>query len=197
LVETTPLVLGILGSPRARSNTGVLLARVLAGAQGAGARSQLVNLRELSYTSCRHCGGCERTGRCVVRDDATIIYETVLAAQHLVLASPIHFAGVSAEMKTMIDRGQCCWVATYRLKRPVSTVRGERRGVFVATCGGSDTRVFEYAKPTVRAFLNSTGFRYWGELFEADTDHTPPVSGRANLLARAEELGRSLLESHP
>jgi hypothetical protein len=218
LAESRPLVVGILGSPRARSNTGVLLARVLAGAEAAGAVTQVINLHEMSYTSCRHCGGCDRSGRCVVRDDAYTIYESIRAAQHLVLGSPIHFAGVSGEMKMMIDRAQCCWVATYRLKRPVSTVTGERRGVFVATCGGAGApparrvpgpggapdrpraragkggRVFEYAKPTVLALFKSTGFRYWGELFEADTDHAPPVSERANVLARAEELGRSLLE---
>jgi hypothetical protein len=206
LAEIRPLVLGILGSPRARSNTGVLLARVLAGAEAAGAVTQVINLHEMSYTSCRHCGGCDRSGRCVVRDDAYTIYESIRAAQHLVLGSPIHFAAISGEMKMMIDRAQCCWVATYRLKQPVSTVTGERRGVFVATCGGAGApparraragkggRVFEYAKPTVLAFFNSTGFRYWGELFEADTDRPPPVSERGDVLARAEELGRSLSE---
>jgi multimeric flavodoxin WrbA len=186
------LILGILGSPRARSNTGVLLERVLAGAAAAGAQTELMVLRKLGYESCRHCGGCDRTGQCVVQDDMQQVYPKLRAAQHLVLASPIHFAGVCAETKAMIDRTQALWVAKYRLRAPVSDVKGERRGVFVATCGGDDTRVFEWARPTVRAFFNSTGFRYWGELFAARTDQPPPVSNRPDVLAGAEELGGRL-----
>jgi len=188
-----PRLLALLGSPRARSNTGVLLARILAGASAAGAHTDLVHLRGLEYASCRHCGGCDKTGRCVVQDDIQQLYPKLDAAQHLVLASPVHFSGVSGETKAMIDRAQCCWIAKYRLKRPLSQVTGVRRGLFVATCGGRDTRVFEWARHTVKAFFNSTGFQYWGELFEAATDRPPPVDKRVEALAKAEELGRKLV----
>jgi len=188
------LVLGILGSPRPRSSTGVLLERVLAGAAAAGAETELIALRRLKYSSCRHCGGCDTTGQCVVQDDMQTIYPKLRAAHHVVLASPIQFSGVSGEMKAMIDRAQCCWVATYRLKQPVADAAGERRGVFVASCGGRDTRVFDWATHTVKAFLNSTGFTYWGEFFEAKTDGAPPVGERTERLAEAEELGRRMLK---
>jgi len=193
--QKPPRVLGIHGSPRRESNTELLVARVLAGAAEAGAETALISLRDLRFSSCRHCGGCDRTGRCVVRDDMQAVYAKLRAASHLVLGSPIQFAGVSGETKAMIDRGQCCWVGKYRLKQAVSEVTRERRGVFVATCGGRDTRVFEQAKPTVRAFFNSTGFRQWGELFEPDTDGPPPVAERADTLAKAQALGRRLLEA--
>jgi len=186
-------VLGILGSPRRRSNTGVLLERVLAGAAAAGARTELIRLRELKFESCRHCGGCDQTGRCVVQDDMQGLYPRLRAAQHLALASPIHFSGVSGQTKAMIDRAQCCWVEGYRLKRPVSDVEGERRGLFVATCGGGDTRAFDWAKHTVKAFFHSTGFRYWGELFEANSDGPPAMAERDEVLARAEEVGGRLV----
>ncbi len=194
-----PLVLGILGSPRERSHTGILLERVLAGAAAAGARSparaktELIRLRELRFESCRHCGGCESTGRCVVQDDMQQVYPKLREAQHLVLASPIQFSGVSGEMKALIDRAQCCWVEKYRLKRAVSEAEGERRGLFVATCGGKEARVFEWAKHTVAAFFNSTGFRYWDELFEARTDAAPPMTEREMLLEEAEALGRKIV----
>jgi putative NADPH-quinone reductase len=190
-----PYVLGILGSPRKDSNTGVLLERVLAGAAEAGARTELVALRALSFRSCLHCGGCDRTGYCVVQDDLQSVFPKLRAAQHLALASPIQFSGVSGEMKALIDRAQCFWVAKYRLKQAVSEVPGERRGLFIATCGGPDLRVFEWAKPTVRAFLNSTGFRYWEELLEPSTDALPPVAERRDILAKAGELGRGIVNT--
>ena len=188
-----PFVLGILGSPRERSHTGILLERVLAGAAAAGAETEVVRLRELSFESCRHCRGCEATGRCVVQDDMQQVYAKLREAQHLVLASPIQFSGVSGETKALIDRVQCCWVEKYRLKRAVSEAGGERRGLFVATCGGKDARVFEWARHTVAAFFNSTAFRYWGELFEASTDAAPPVTEREMLGEEAEALCRKLV----
>jgi len=186
-------VLGLLGSPRPRSTTGVLLERVLAGAAAAGARTELISLRGLDYSSCRHCGGCDKTGRCVVPDAIQDVHAKLRAAHHLVLASPIQFSGVSGETKAMIDRAQAFWVATYRLKQPVSEVSGERRGLFLATCGGDDERVFDWAKHTVKAFFNSTGFRYWEELLEPNTDKPPPMSERADVLAKAEALGRRIV----
>jgi len=192
-IPTRPLVLGILGSPRAQSNTGVLLARLLAGAEAAGAETRLVSLRDLTFCSCRHCGGCERTGRCVVLDDMLTLYQDIRAAQHLVLASPIQFSGVSAELKAMIDRAQALWMMKHRLKQPVTEVTGPRRGLFIATCGGQDTRLFGYAAHPVKAFFITAEFLYWGELFEANTDAPPPVAARRELLARAEAMGRDLV----
>ncbi len=189
-----PLVLGLLGSPRRKSNTAVLLAGVLKGAAAAGAEVETISLRELKFSSCLHCRGCDKEGRCVVRDDWQIIYPKIRAARHLVLASPIQFSGVSGQMKSMIDRGQCFWVEKYRLKRPVSEMEGERRGVFAATCGGRDERVFKWAKHTVKAFFNSAGFCYWEEILEAETDAAPPIGERADVLAKAEALGRRMVE---
>jgi NAD(P)H-dependent FMN reductase len=190
-------VVALLGSPRVRSNTRLLVERVLAGAAAAGAETELIDLRQVEPASCRHCGGCDKTGRCVVQDGVQEVHAKIRQANHLVLGSPIHFSGVSGQMKSMIDRGQAFWVEKYRLKRPVSEVPGERRGLFVATCGGDDRRVFEWAKHTVLAYFNSTGFRYWGELFEANTDRPPPMSERADVLAKAEALGRRMIEAGP
>jgi hypothetical protein len=94
----------------------------------------------------------------------------------------------------MVDRMQCCWVEKYRLRRTPSDVAGQRRGLFIATCGGKDARVFDWAAHTVKAFLNSAGFGYWGEMFEPETDKEPSVAERKELLERAQALGRRLVE---
>ncbi len=189
-----PRVLGLLGSPRAKSNTGLLLDRILAGAEAEGAAIERVDLRTLSGGSCRHCHGCRDSGQCVVQDDVQQVYQRIRAAQHLVLASPIHFAGVTGEMKCFIDRAQQLWVENYRLERRPTEVAEPRRGIFVATCGGSDTRVFGWAEHTVKSFFNSAAFSYWGTLFEANTDTPPPLAERAEVLARGEALGHALMQ---
>jgi hypothetical protein len=49
-------------------------------------------------------------------------------------------------------------------------------------------------KHTVKAFFSSADFCYWEELFEAETDAAPPIGGRADILAKAEALGRRMVE---
>lgn len=166
---------------------------MLAGAEQAGAETQTMALRTLTFSFCRHCGGCDKTGKCVVQDDLLPLYDTIRAAQHLVIASPVQFAGVSGETKAMIDRAQALWMAKYHLHLPVTTVAGPRRGIFLATCGGPDTRLLAWASHPVKALFASADFIYWGELFEANTDAPPPVAERKELLARAEALGRDLV----
>ncbi len=53
--------------------------------------------------------------------------------------------------------------------------------------------MFEAARPPVKAFFNSTGFRYWEELFEAGTDEAPAIAERADVLHRAADLGRRIV----
>ena len=189
-----PRVLGLLGSPRAKSNTGLLLDRILAGAEAEGAAIERVDLRTLSGGSCRHCHGCRDSGQCVVQDDVQQVYQRIRAAQHLVLASPIHFAGVTGEMKCFIDRRP----ATVGGKLPprAAAHRSGRAaaGIFVATCGGSDTRVFGWAEHTVKSFFNSAAFSYWGTLFEANTDTPPPLAERGGGAGPGEALGRALMQ---
>ena len=90
-------VLGISSSPRAGGNTDLLLDEVLRGAQGAGAETEKMTLKGLSISPCRGCGGCERTGECVVRDDMYIFYEKFLEEfKSIYFREEIRFAQLDA-----------------------------------------------------------------------------------------------------
>jgi len=67
-------VLGIYGSPRKGGNTDQLLDKVLEGARSAGAEVKRVYTRELNLCGCIECGGCDKTGECVVQDDMQKVY---------------------------------------------------------------------------------------------------------------------------
>ena len=62
-------VLGIYGSPRKRGNTDQLLDKALEGARSAGAETHGIHVRDLKMSGCIECGGCDKTGKCVVKDD--------------------------------------------------------------------------------------------------------------------------------
>jgi len=98
-------ILGISGSPRGRnSNTRRLVERVLEGARSAGAETELVDLGELDIDFCTACGVCHVKGTCVLTDGIEPLRAKMLAADGLVLGSPVYFEGVTAQLKTVIDR---------------------------------------------------------------------------------------------
>lgn len=63
-----------------------------------------VNLRELKIGYCKACYGCRGTGACVQKDDMESLLEKMVAADVLVLATPVYFYSMDGQMKTMIDR---------------------------------------------------------------------------------------------
>lgn len=124
-------VAAFLGSPRKGGNTEILLENVLRGARQAGADVQLIRLAELSIEGCRNCGGCMKSGRCVVKDDMAGIYDAIRTSDRFVLASPIYFFSVSAQAKLMIDRCQAFWAEKYLLKRSLPAGPGGRAGLLL------------------------------------------------------------------
>ena len=102
-------VLGVYGSPRKGGNTDQLLDKALEGAQSAGAEISRVYARDLKMCGCMECGGCDETGKCVVKDDMQDVYPLLQAADVIFLATPIFFYGISAQAKSIVDRCQAMW----------------------------------------------------------------------------------------
>ena len=127
-------VIGFLGSPHRAGNTETLLDETLRGAKEKGAEVEKIILNELNIRPCQNCGGCDKTGRCVVEDDMQPIYPKLRKANGVIVASPVFFSSVSAQTKAMIDRNQCVWVEKYRLKKPVAEITTPRRGALLALC---------------------------------------------------------------
>ena len=98
-------VLVLMGSPRKRGNTDRLSDELIRGAQEAGHQVEKICLKDRKINSCLDCGACQRNGGpCVQKDDMGDIYEKWLAADVVVLASPVYFYTWSAQMKAVLDR---------------------------------------------------------------------------------------------
>jgi multimeric flavodoxin WrbA len=128
------LILGILGSPRSKGNSDILLDRALKGAAEAGAEVRKVVLNDLKFRACQGCNDCHEDGCCVQRDDLTVVYELLEKADAVIIASPIYFSGLSSQTKLLIDRCQCLWIRNEKLDRYSSGTR-KRRGAFIAVGG--------------------------------------------------------------
>lgn len=97
-------VLMISSSPRKGGNSEVLCERFAKGASEAGHTVELISLREKNIAPCRACYACMEKHGCVIGDDMKEVFQKLLAADVIVLASPVYFYSVSAQMKAMIDR---------------------------------------------------------------------------------------------
>jgi multimeric flavodoxin WrbA len=185
-------VIGISGSPRRGGNTETLLREVLRGAEEAGAETRLFILSRMNISPCLHCDGCLAEGKCVVKDDMWLIYPEIESLDALVLASPIHFYGVAAQAKAMIDRCQAFWARKYVLKRRIAVQK--RKGVFVSVGGTQFPDTFEHAKATVKNLFLVIDIKYWAELLFPAVDSKGEIKEHPTALQDAYLLGKRLVE---
>ena len=98
-------VLILMGSPRKKGNTSILCDEFARGAEEAGKQVEKVIVVEKHINGCLGCNGCQRNGgTCVQKDDMRDIYQKILAADVVVLASPIYYYTWTAQLKAVIDR---------------------------------------------------------------------------------------------
>ncbi len=186
-------VLGIGSSPRVGGNSDILLDKALAGALAEDAQMEKIILNELNIKPCQECGGCNETGACVVADDMLIVYDKLIQSQGIIIASPIFFSGISAQLKTMIDRIQCHWIAKYRLGQKIARQPKLRQGVFISVRGQRGLEIFKAAVKPVRAFMATEGFKYMAELLCDGLDYKGAVNKQPQVLSQAHELGQKLV----
>ena len=187
-------VLGITGSPRRGSNTDTLLAEVIRGAASKGAEVKTIFLSQLNIAPCQHCDACFKAGECKTDDDMQLVYRELAAADRIVLASPIHFMGVTAQTKTMIDRCQSLWARKYKLNLPPLGNRRPRKGFFISVGGRGLYNLFEPALATVRALFSSLDIEYSGKLAFSEMDDKGAILKHTEALKQAYLAGQRLVE---
>lgn len=103
-------ILIISSSPRKNGNSQMLCEQFKKGAEEKGHTVTLIRLMEKKIGFCRACDGCMRNGgTCVLNDDMAEILKLFQEADVIVLATPVYFYGISAQMKTFIDRTYPIW----------------------------------------------------------------------------------------
>ena len=184
-------VLGIYGSPRKKGNSDLLLDKVLEGAQSAGAEVSTVYCRELKMCGCIECGGCDKTGQCVVEDDMIDVYQLLDDADIVFLASPIFFYNVTAQAKALIDRSQAMWNRR-RLRKTAEQLRTHDSGVgyLVALGATKGKNLFVGAELCAKYFYDALDMKYGGGLLVRTAEHKGAVADEPELLKRGFEFGK-------
>lgn len=98
-------VLTILGSPRKKAASTFIAEDFNRKAEAAGAEVSTYHLNTMSYKGCQGCHACKKGAEsCILKDDLTEVLDGLHEADVVVIASPIYFGDVTAQLKGFIDR---------------------------------------------------------------------------------------------
>ena len=104
-------VLILAGSPRKNGNSAALCHEFARGAQESGHQVETVFLRDKKIGYCLACYHCKNSGGvCAIKDDMAEMLDKMQAADVIVMASPVYFYSIDAQMKALIDRTVAQWL---------------------------------------------------------------------------------------
>jgi multimeric flavodoxin WrbA len=147
-------VLCIQGSPRAKGNTAKALAWVMDELRVRGHRVEHVDVGQGQIEGCRECYGCKRNPDrpgCTIRDGANALFEKMIRADLVLLASPVFCWGISAQLKALVDRAFCLLKEDAGGEMKV-LVKGKRFALLM-TAGAEVKGNMDLAVPPHRAFV--------------------------------------------
>lgn len=148
-------IVGFNGSPRKYGNTFKMLKVALLAAEREGARTRLINLYDCDIRPCLGCLTDEQTScryPCVIDDDMKWIYDEILKADGIIIATPVYWYNVSGPVKNFIDRLTA--FENMICLGDKSWVEGKVAGVIAV---GNDSGVIEVIA-NLFAVLNCMGF---------------------------------------
>ncbi|WP_298273501.1 NAD(P)H-dependent oxidoreductase [Geobacter sp.] len=185
-------IVTLLGSPRLKKNSATIANRFTETAAALGAETRTFELNRLVYRGCQGCYACKKGDEhCVLTDDLTEVLAAVREADVVVLASPVYYGDVTAQLKGFIDRCYSYLTPDY-LTNPLPSRLGPKKLVMVLVQGHPDESLFADIFPRYDGFLKWMGFtetrliRACG-IGPASVDAVPDA-----LLQQAEEAARAL-----
>jgi multimeric flavodoxin WrbA len=191
-------ILAFAGSPRRYGNSETLLDWVL-GSMMADPDIVIdkVPLDEADINPCRGCNACEKLNKCIQHDGMDIYHDKIIAADIILLSSPIYCMGIASQPKALIDRAQVFRSRKYVLRLPVVPPerKGKRLGVFLATAGQTWNHVFDAAVPSVKCFFHVIDIKDAdiSYLMINGVDEKGAIDLHPTARSDAENLGKSLI----
>ncbi len=183
----TKKALIVLSSPRKGSNSNALAVAAGEGLKEAGVDVGLVDLAGLEIKPCLACEACQRNGgKCSQMDAMQAVYPKIIAADILVLSTPVYFFNVSGQLKTFLDR--CFAVATS------SDNRFAEKTIALALAFGGGDIFSSGGVNAIRSIQDTCTFcgARWGGVIHARATERDALANDAEIMARARELGAKL-----
>jgi len=175
-------VLIVSSSLRTGSNSELLAREAERGAREAGNDAELISLKDRDLHFCRGCLACQKTMKCVIRDDMDQMIGKVRDADVLIFVTPIYYYELSGQLKTFLDR---C--------NPLFPQKYSFRDVYlITTCADESDAACERAVSGINGWIDCfEEARFAGNLSGAGVNDPGEVKKHPDLLKAAYELGRN------
>jgi multimeric flavodoxin WrbA len=177
------MVVGISGSPKKVGNTQFLLNEALALANERGFDTEMVLCSDIKVDFCTDCGDCSKGKPCPKEDDMDRVLAVLQKADGIIVASPVYFGSVTAQLKAVFDRTIPLRRQGFKLKNKVGCA---------ITVGGARNGGQEKALETVHAWMHIHGIIVVGDDAHFGGIAVRPAAedriGRKTVVARANKL---------
>lgn len=129
-------VVSLLGSPREKSNSTHLAEIVASALEDKGNSVTRYFLNKLDFKGCQACGSCkEKSEICIVKDDLTPVLDAVKEADVIIMATPVYWGDISAQLKTFIDRTYSYLMPNFKEKEVKHRLPEGKKLVFILSQG--------------------------------------------------------------
>lgn len=173
----------ISSSIRNKSNSERLAQQALQGALESGNQAELITLKDKDIRFCKGCLACQKTMKCVIKDDVSEILEKVKSADTVVFVTPIYYYELSGQLKTLLDRLNPLYPQEYSFRDVylMTTSAEEGDEVVETAVGGLKGWIACFEKARFAGMFNGGGVNDANE-----------VSGREDMLKAAYDFGKAL-----
>ncbi|MGA2105400.1 MAG: flavodoxin family protein [Methanoregula sp.] len=182
----------LVGSPRKSGSTRILAGEAERGLKEQGIAVETVFLNDLKIKGCQACYYCKKNdvAACAVKDDMQQVHQLMQESDGLMVASPIYFAGVTAQTKLWQDR-----MFPYISMNLAPKLPSTKKVSFIFTQNQPDVHLFETPIRTFMHMVGLTGLTVKDYLIAYDLDAgvKTPVTENKVFMDKAYEMGRDLL----
>lgn len=173
-------VLIISSTPRKGGNSDKLCDAFAEGAREAGHNVEKLRIADMKIGYCTGCYACQKLGKCAIKDDAAMVLEKMMAADVIVLSSPVYFYSITAQLKALFDRT----VAIY----PNLT---NKTYYYLFTMADTNRKMFDSPIAAMRGFLDCYEGSKEAGMVCADGVYELDAIDGTKFLAEAKALGAS------
>ncbi len=174
-------VLILAGSPRIGGNSDLLCDEFAKGATESGNTVEKIYVAECNVGFCRACYACTDAGKCVMDDDMGMILNKMIEADVIVMASPVYFYSISAQLKAVIDRTVARWLA----------VR-EKEFYYIVTAADDDKKSAETTLACMRGYADCVeGAKEMGVIYGMGVYEKGEIKSHP-AMKKAYEMGKNV-----
>lgn len=160
----------LMGSPRKKGNTISILNPFIETIKEAKNEMELFWIYDMNIRGCTACRACQKDWTkfgCTIKDDMQEIFDSIIASDYIILATPIYSWSCTAPMKAVLDRLVYGMNKFYGDSKGPSLWSGKHVAI-IATCGYKPEKGADLFEGSIRRYCKHSSLIYDGMLVERD-----------------------------